>query len=81
MSFVVYSVERKRAVRLYERESSARALVTKNNKKVVWNLLVYPKKYRHYRDDEEYAYCTWAEFESIALSSLSSKEYRSQHEF
>ena len=80
MSFVVYSVGRKRAVRLYARESSARALVTKNNKKVVWNQLAYPDKYRYYRDDEEYAYCTWADFETIALSSLT-KEYRSQHEF
>ena len=80
MSFVVYSVKRKRAVRLYTRESSARALVTKNNKRFVWQELVDPEYYRRYCDHEEYAYCSWAEFEPIALSSLT-KEYRSQHEF
>lgn len=80
MSFVVYSVSRSRAVRLYKRESSARSLVTKNNKKVMWNQLVYPKKYHHYGDNEEYAYCSWADFEAIALKELK-KDTRNRHEF
>ena len=76
MSFVVYSTRRQRAVALYDTERAAKARVTRNNKQQFWLVL-------HRLDTgsaEEWAYCSWAEFEAIALKSRR-RGYQNYHEF
>ena len=76
MSFVVYSTRRQRAVALYDSERAAKARVTRNNKQQFWLVL-------HQLDTEsaeEWAYCSWADFETIALGSRR-RGYQNYHEF
>jgi hypothetical protein len=75
LSFVVYSTQRQRAVALYDTESAAKARVTRNNKQQFWRALT-----RHTDSAEEWAYCSWAEFEAIALKSRR-RGYQNYHEF
>ena len=75
MSFVVYSTQRQRAIALYDTESAAKARVTRNNKQQFWRALT-----RHIDSAEEWAYCSWAEFEAIALKSRR-RGYQNYHEF
>ena len=76
MGFVVYEKEGGHAVRYYERESVAKAQVTKNNKHYVMEVLKSPT-YRHYC---EYAYCSWADFEAVVKESYS-KQMSTFHRF
>ena len=75
MGWVVYCVEQNKAVALYDKESIAKAQVTKNNKQRTWELLTGMTN-RH----NEYAYCSWPAFEAIAMKSKR-KGYRNWHEF
>jgi hypothetical protein len=63
MSFVVYETGRKLGVKMVEKESTARGLVTKNNKAMVWETL------SGYTLKRQWNYCSWAEFEAIARAS------------
>lgn len=59
---------------MYDSEQVAKSRVTKNNKQYTFELLSGTT------NREEYAYCTWAEFEQIAMRSKR-KGYRVYHEF
>jgi len=74
MGFVVYNVKQKEAVGWYKLESSAKARVTKNNKRYLWEIMLGRSNMN------EYAYCDWANFEQIAVQSKR-KGYRNYHEF
>ena len=76
MSFVVYSTQRQRAIALYDTESAAKARVTRNNKQQFWLTLTG----RITDSAEEWAYCSWTEFEAIALKSRR-RGYQNYHEF
>jgi hypothetical protein len=76
MGFVVYEKDGGHAVRYYERESVAKAQVTKNNKHYVMEVLK-SLTYRHYC---EYAYCSWADFETVVKESYS-KQMSTFHRF
>lgn len=74
MGFVVYSVKNNEAVGWYKLESSAKARVTRNNKRYVWETMLGKSNM------QEYACCNWADFEQIAVKSRR-KGYRNYHEF
>ena len=76
MSFVVYSIRRQRAVALYDSERAAKARVTRNNKQQFWLVL----NQLDTGSAEEWAYCSWADFETIALGSRR-RGYQNYHEF
>ncbi len=76
MSFVVYNTQRQRAIALYDTETAAKARVTRNNKQQFWLTLTG----RAADSAEEWAYCSWAEFEAIALKSRR-RGYQNYHEF
>jgi hypothetical protein len=82
MGFVVYEKEDGRAVRYYKKESTAKAQVTKQNRRVTlallkgeviddWNF-IYLK---------EYAHCSWADFEAVLEESNFAKPWPRSHEF
>jgi hypothetical protein len=64
--FVVYCVNSGRPKGMYERESSAKARVTRNNKEMVMWLLTKRQDREYFSWDrrEEWAYCTYADFET-----------------
>ena len=77
MGFVVYEKEDGRAVRYYEREATAKTQVTKNNRQFTMAVLKgeidYWNRYRY----KEYAYCSWAEFETVVKENYSKQMARS----
>lgn len=74
MGYVVYSKHYGRAIALCETERAAKARVTRNNKQYTFELLTGTSNM------EEYAYCSWADFEEIARSKKR-KGHISYHEF
>ena len=75
LAFVVYSTRRLRAIGLYDTKSAAQARVTRNNKQHLWELMSQNRS-----AGEEWAYCSWADFEAIALKSRR-RGYQNYHEF
>lgn len=74
MGYVVYEIETQSSVRLVEKESTAKGMVTKNNKQLVWQSL----KGQTY--NKPWSYCSWSEFESIAKAARK-PGYYVYHEF
>jgi hypothetical protein len=63
MFFVVYQVKSGRTIAVYERESSAKGRVTKNNKELVVEILRDDNKNYWWRDRRvEWAYCNYADY-------------------
>ena len=74
MGFVVYETDTGTSVRLVEKESTAKGMVTKNNKALMWEALhgrTYLKSWSH---------CSWSEFEEIAKRAQKSN-YRTWNLF
>ena len=80
MGFVVYEKEESRAVRYYEREASAKTQVTKHNRQVTLALLRGEVNDWNRYQYNQYAYCSWADFEAV-LKEGYSKQTSRHHEF
>ena len=65
MRFVVYKKESGQLIGMYAKESSAKAQVTKHNKKLFWALLSDSLKPWQAEREEEWAVCNWTEYEPI----------------
>ena len=76
MGFVVYEKENGSAIRYYERESVAKAQVTRNNKQYVMEILKNPT----YRNYSVYAWCSWVDFETVVKQGYS-KQMSGYHRF
>lgn len=63
MGYVIYETESGTGVRYVNKEPTAKGMVTKNNKELMWESL----KGHTFR--KVWSYCSWAEFESVATSS------------
>jgi hypothetical protein len=62
MYFVVYQVKSGRTVAVYERESSAKARVTRNNKELMIKLLRGAENRYSWDRMEEWAYCSYVDY-------------------
>ena len=62
MFFVVYQVKSGRTIAVYERESSAKGLVTKNNKELVVEILKGTRARYSWERMEEWAYCSYVDY-------------------
>ena len=63
MFFVVYKVKTGECVSAYERESSAKAQVTRNNKAMMTDILRGEHRDLWWRDRKvEWAYCTYGDY-------------------
>jgi len=61
--FVVYRVKSGQCISVYEREASAKAQVTRNNKAMVTDILRGEHKDLWWRDRKvEWAYCSYADY-------------------
>ena len=77
MGFVVYEKENGSAVRYYEQESVAKTQVTKNNRQFTMAILKGEvSDWNRYRYNE-YAYCSWANFETVVKENYSKQMARS----
>jgi hypothetical protein len=65
MKFIVYKKGSGELIGMYAKEGSARAQVTKHNKKLMLALLGNTLKPYQLEQEEEWSSCTWAEYESI----------------
>lgn len=77
MGFVVYEKEDGRAVRYYEREATAKTQVTKNNRQYTMAILKGEVSHWNSYRYNEYAYCSWAEFETVVKENYSKQMARS----
>jgi len=62
MFFVVYQVKSGRTIAVYERESSAKGRVTKNNKELVVEILKGTRARYSWERMEEWAYCSYVDY-------------------
>ena len=63
MFFVVYQVKSGKCVTVYERESSAKGQVTRNNRELMMEILRAENKGYWWRDRRvEWAYCNYADY-------------------
>ena len=62
MFFVVYQVKSGRTIAVYERESSAKGRVTKNNKELVVEILKGTRVRYSWERMEEWAYCSYVDY-------------------
>ncbi len=65
MKHIVYKKDSGELIGMYDKPGSAKAQVTKHNKKLMWALLTNTLKPWQAEQEEEWATCTWAEYESI----------------
>jgi hypothetical protein len=57
MGYIVYRSKSKQCEKYYKKESVAKAAVTRGNKDLL--------KYQYARDDDPFAYCSYAEYEGF----------------
>jgi len=62
MFFVVYQVKSGRTIAVYERESSAKGRVTKNNKELVVGILRGTQLRFSWERMEEWSYCSYVDY-------------------
>jgi len=64
MFFVVYQIKSGRTISVYERESSAKARVTKNNRILIMDALRGKDRRDYFLCDqkEEWAYCSYTDY-------------------
>lgn len=65
MRHVVYKKDSGQLIGMYDKAGSAKAQVTRHNKKLTWALLTNSLRPWQQEQEEEWAHCTWAEYEPI----------------
>jgi hypothetical protein len=63
--WIVYHVKSGKCVQVYERESSAKSQVTRNNRELMMHLLTNKSRFNFWVDRgvTEWAYCSYADYE------------------